>query len=51
MEVWVGNYVVVGDPTAYERQREIIKKAIEQYGVGNIAGIVVGNEYMLRCVI
>lgn len=50
MEVYLGNYVVDGDPTAYERQRDEIKKAIETYGVDHIAGITVGNEFMLKYV-
>ncbi|KAF5321222.1 hypothetical protein D9619_000496 [Psilocybe cf. subviscida] len=50
MEVYLGNYVVDGDPTAYERQRDEIKKAIETYGVDHIAGITVGNEFMLNYV-
>ena len=50
MEVWVGNYVVEGDDTAYQRQKQAIKEAIETYGTDHIAGITVGNEYMLKCV-
>ncbi|CAA7259638.1 unnamed protein product [Cyclocybe aegerita] len=50
MQVFVGNYVVDGDPGAYERQREVIKEAIETYGTEHIAGVTVGNEFMLNYV-
>jgi exo-beta-1,3-glucanase (GH17 family) len=48
MQVFVGNYVVEGDPSAYERQRDVIKSALQTYGVDHIAGITVGNEFMLK---
>lgn len=48
MEVYVGNYVVPDDQTIYQRQREALKQAIETYGPGSVAGITVGNEYMLN---
>lgn len=48
MEVFLGNYIVAGDQSAYDRQKKAIKEAIETYGVANIAGITVGNEYMLK---
>ncbi|KAJ3511948.1 hypothetical protein NLJ89_g3806 [Agrocybe chaxingu] len=50
MQVFIGNYVVDGDPGAYERQREVIKEAIETYGTEHIAGVTVGNEFMLNYV-
>lgn len=50
LEVFLGNYVVAGDSSAYERQKKAIKEAIEVYGVTNIAGITVGNEYILKSV-
>ncbi|KAG5648862.1 hypothetical protein DXG03_000211 [Asterophora parasitica] len=48
MEVFVGNYVVPTDNTPYIRQREAIKSAIEIYGTDHIAGVTVGNEFMLN---
>lgn len=33
---------------AYIRQRELIKSAIETYGTDHIAGVTVGNEFMLK---
>jgi len=49
MTVYLGNYVVPTDNgAAYERQRELIKSAIETYGVDHIEGITVGNEFMLN---
>jgi len=48
MQVFVGNFVVEGDSTAYTRQRDTIKDAITTYGVDHIAGVTVGNEFMLK---
>ena len=48
MQVFVGNFVVDGDSTAYERQRDAIKDAITTYGADHIAGVTVGNEFMLK---
>ena len=48
MQVFLGNYVVEGDPAAYERQRDVIKSALQTYGADNVAGITVGNEFMLK---
>jgi len=50
MEVFIGNFVVEGDDTAYKRQRDVIKEMIEKYGTQHIAGITVGNEFMLNYV-
>ncbi|KAF8812314.1 glycoside hydrolase family 17 protein [Phlegmacium glaucopus] len=50
MQVFVGNFIVDGDPTAYTRQRDTIKDAITTYGTDHIAGITVGNEFMLNYV-
>ncbi|KAF8165474.1 glycoside hydrolase family 17 protein [Crassisporium funariophilum] len=50
VEVFVGIYVVDGDHPAYERQRDAIKAAIETYGTDHIAGVTVGNEFMLNYV-
>jgi len=37
-----------GDYTAYERQRVVLEDALKKYGTDHIAGITVGNEYMLN---
>ncbi|KAF8913775.1 glycoside hydrolase superfamily [Gymnopilus junonius] len=50
MQVFLGNFMVEGDNAAYERQRDVIKNAIQTYGVDHIAGITVGNEFMLNYV-
>ncbi|KAJ7762001.1 glycoside hydrolase family 17 protein [Mycena maculata] len=48
MTVWIANYVDVGDNgTAYDRQRDELEAAIQKYGVGNIGGMTVGNEFIL----
>ncbi|KAG9126231.1 hypothetical protein FRC07_004339 [Ceratobasidium sp. 392] len=49
MQVFVGIYVT-DDDTAYTRQRDLIKDAITTYGVDHIAGVTVGNEYILNSV-
>jgi len=47
----LGNYPLATDNgTAYNRQRDIMKKAIETYGTDHIAGVTVGNEFMLKSV-
>lgn len=49
MSVWLGNYPAVGDNgTAYERQRGEIQTALQQFGAANVAGVTVGNEYILE---
>lgn len=48
MEVFVGNYVLPSDNAPYVRQRDIIVEAIKTYGTDNIAGVTVGNEFMLK---
>ncbi|KAJ7707421.1 glycoside hydrolase superfamily [Mycena rosella] len=49
MSVWLGNYIVATDNgTAYTRQRDVIKTAIQKYGVEHIGGVTVGNEFMLN---
>jgi exo-beta-1,3-glucanase (GH17 family) len=48
MEIFAGNFVVDGDPSAYERQRDAIKEAIIAYGTDHIAAVTVGNEFMLK---
>ncbi|KAF5382130.1 hypothetical protein D9615_004439 [Tricholomella constricta] len=49
MKVWLGNYAIATDNgAAYQRQRDLIKSAIETYGTDNIGGVTVGNEFMLN---
>jgi exo-beta-1,3-glucanase (GH17 family) len=49
MTVFLGNYVVPTDnDAAYKRQRDIIKSALQTYGADHVAGITVGNEFMLN---
>jgi len=48
MMVTLAIYIDDGDYTAYDRQKTAIETAIKTYGTNNIAGITVGNEYMLN---
>lgn len=48
MKVYAAIYVVVDDDAAYQRQKTSLKNAIETYGVDNLEGITVGNEFMLN---
>ncbi|KAJ6520911.1 glycoside hydrolase family 17 protein [Mycena vulgaris] len=49
LTVWLGNYAVATDNgTAYDRQRDLIKTALEKYGVEHIGGVTVGNEFILN---
>jgi len=49
MQVTLGVYVSPdGDYTAYDRQRVALEDVLNKYGTSNIAGITVGNEYMLN---
>ena len=49
MTVYLGNYVIPTDNgAAYQRQRDIIKSAIQTYGTDHIEGVTVGNEFMLK---
>ncbi|KAF9048621.1 glycoside hydrolase family 17 protein [Panaeolus papilionaceus] len=51
MTVWVGNYPIATDNgAAYQRQRDILKAAIQTYGTDHIGGVTVGNEFMLNYV-
>ncbi|KAL4066944.1 glycoside hydrolase family 17 protein [Scleroderma citrinum] len=51
MSVYVGNYPVATDNgTAYYRQKAEIQSAIQTYGSANVAGITVGNEFVLNYV-
>ncbi|KAH8830419.1 glycoside hydrolase [Flagelloscypha sp. PMI_526] len=49
LNVYLGNYVVPEDAdTVYNRQKTAIQQAIQTYGTDHIAGITVGNEFMLN---
>jgi exo-beta-1,3-glucanase (GH17 family) len=49
MQVYLGNYNVPNDNDAsYDRQKTVILQVIQDYGDKNIAGITVGNEYILK---
>lgn len=50
MKVYVAIYIVVDDDTAYQRQKTALEDAIRTYGVDNIEGVTVGNEFMLNYV-
>ncbi len=51
MTVFLGNYPVSTDSdAAYDRQRDLIKSAIQTYGTDHIGGVTVGNEYILKFV-
>ncbi|CDR88960.1 uncharacterized protein SPSC_06332 [Sporisorium scitamineum] len=43
LAVWVDD-----DPTTFARQVDNVVDAIDKYGVGNVAGVTVGNEYLLN---
>ncbi|KAH7926375.1 glycoside hydrolase family 17 protein [Leucogyrophana mollusca] len=48
MNVYLGNYPAINDNgVAYQRQKGEIQTAIQNYGVNNVAGITVGNEFIL----
>lgn len=48
LKVFVGNYVTPGDDEVYTRQRDNIMAAIQEYGTDHIAGVTVGNEFILN---
>ncbi|KAJ7129381.1 glycoside hydrolase superfamily [Mycena epipterygia] len=49
MKVYLGNYPVPTDAgAAYVRQRDLIKDALTTYGADNVAGVTVGNEFILN---
>ncbi|KAG8934950.1 hypothetical protein FRC02_008932 [Tulasnella sp. 418] len=47
LTVYMGIYIN-DDDTVYTRQRDEVKKLIETYGTDHIAGVTVGNEYILN---
>lgn len=48
MQVYLGNYAIPTDSTPYTRQRDAIKQAIVDFGTDHVAGVTVGNEFMLN---
>jgi hypothetical protein len=51
MQVYLGNYPIATDNgAAYKRQRDLILDALKTYGADHVAGITVGNEFILKCV-
>ncbi|KAI8460849.1 glycoside hydrolase superfamily [Phakopsora pachyrhizi] len=46
LSVWLGIYID-GNDTVYQRQLDLVTDAIKNYGTEHIAGITVGNEYLL----
>jgi len=48
MQVYLANYPIDTDPAPYLRQRDAIVDALKTYGTGNVAGVTVGNEFMLN---
>lgn len=51
MKVFLGIYPVPDDNgAAYKRQRDVVQSALQTYGTDHVAGITVGNEFMLNYV-
>lgn len=48
LTVYVGNYVVPGNTTAYNSQRDELEAAFLAFGVDHVSGVTVGNEFMLN---
>ncbi|TCD60163.1 hypothetical protein EIP91_010622 [Steccherinum ochraceum] len=49
MQVFLGIYNVPNDAgAAYTRQRDEIQTALQSFGANNVAGLTVGNEFMLN---
>lgn len=48
MQVTLGIYIDEGDWSSYDRQKSAIKDVLTKYDTKNIAGITVGNEFMLN---
>ncbi|KAG0145928.1 hypothetical protein CROQUDRAFT_658038 [Cronartium quercuum f. sp. fusiforme G11] len=46
LSVWLGVYID-GNDTVYQRQMDAVVDAIKTYGTEHIAGITVGNEFLL----
>lgn len=48
MQVYLGIYNIPTDSTPYTRQRDAIQQAIQTFGTDHVAGVTVGNEFMLK---
>jgi exo-beta-1,3-glucanase (GH17 family) len=49
MKVFLGIYPIATDAgAAYVRQRDLIKDALTTYGTDHVAGLTVGNEFILK---
>jgi len=49
MQVYLGNYNLPTDnDAAYDRQKAEIQNVLQTYGADQVAGITVGNEYILK---
>ena len=48
MQVFLGIYNIPSDSAPYIRQRDAIKDAITTFGTDHIAGVTVGNEFILE---
>ncbi|CAH7668014.1 glycoside hydrolase superfamily [Phakopsora pachyrhizi] len=46
LSIWLGIYID-GNDTVYQRQLDAVTTAIKKYGTEHIAGITVGNEFLL----
>ncbi|KAF9243455.1 glycoside hydrolase family 17 protein [Melanogaster broomeanus] len=47
MSVYLGNYPAMDNGTAYDRQKAEIMLALQTYGAEHVAGVTVGNEFIL----
>ncbi|KAI0955615.1 hypothetical protein AcV7_006234 [Taiwanofungus camphoratus] len=47
MTVWLADYNVPTNATAYSEQRDTILDAIKTYGTDHVGGVTVGNEFIL----
>lgn len=50
MTVWLADYNVPTNATAYSEQRDTILDAIKTYGTDHVGGVTVGNEFILEYV-
>ncbi|KAF5358994.1 hypothetical protein D9758_004816 [Tetrapyrgos nigripes] len=48
VSVYLGIFNVPDDHTAYTRQRDLVKEALQTYGTDHVLGVTVGNEFMLN---
>lgn len=48
MTVYLANYPVPDNATAYSEQRDKILAAIQTFGEDHVGGVTVGNEFILE---